>query len=72
MDTKQKVSFEENFTALERLVETLEKGGLALEEAIALYERGMRLAKECTDQLEAAELRVTQLRSGCYESEDSR
>ncbi len=64
MDTQRKISFEENFIALEQLVEALEKGGLGLEEAISLYERGMRLAKECNDQLEAAELRVTQLRAG--------
>ncbi|MDO8673740.1 MAG: exodeoxyribonuclease VII small subunit [Dehalococcoidia bacterium] len=71
MDIQPKISFEDNFVALEHLVEALEKGGLALEEAIVLYDRGMRLAKECNDQLEAAELKVTQLRAGFGGAENS-
>lgn len=64
MDTQRKVSFEENFSALAHVVEALEKGDLTLDEAIALFEQGMRLAKVCNDQLEAAELKITRLRVG--------
>ena len=60
-------TFEEAFAKLEKTVGTLEAGGLTLEEALALYEEGMRLAKLCTDQLDAAELRITQLEAAFKE-----
>ena len=55
-------SFEELYRTLEETVAKLEKGGLPLEESIALYERGMELAKRCQSQLDKAELRITKLR----------
>ena len=55
-------SFEELYRRLEETVEKLEKGGLPLEESIALYEQGMELAKRCQDVLDKAELRITKLR----------
>lgn len=55
-------SFEELYRSLEETVEKLEKGGLPLEESIALYERGMELAKRCQSMLDKAELRITKLR----------
>jgi exodeoxyribonuclease VII small subunit len=57
------LSFEQAFTALEEIVGKLESGGLALEQAVALYEEGMRLAGLCGRQLDAAELRVSRLTS---------
>ena len=42
---KKTPSFEEAFAQLEELVEKLEEGGLPLEEAVTLYERGMALVK---------------------------
>jgi exodeoxyribonuclease VII small subunit len=54
-------SFESVYARLEQAVARLEAGGLALEESIALYEAGMRLAIRCQELLEAAELRVTQI-----------
>jgi len=55
-------SFEELYRRLEETVEKLEKGGLPLEESIALYEEGMQLAKRCQEILDKAELRITKLR----------
>jgi exodeoxyribonuclease VII small subunit len=55
-------SFEELYRSLEETVAKLEKGGLPLEESIALYERGMELAKRCQSLLDKAELRITKLR----------
>jgi exodeoxyribonuclease VII small subunit len=57
----EKLTFEESFDELEATVQRLEEGELTLEEAIALYERGMRLARRCSDALDAAELQVQQL-----------
>jgi len=42
-------------------VHRLERGGLTLDESIALFERGMRLAKHCGQKLDDAELKVSQL-----------
>ena len=55
--------FEEAFHELEALVEKLESGDLSLEESLDFYEKGMALAKWCTEKLEAAELRLEQLAS---------
>jgi exodeoxyribonuclease VII small subunit len=57
----EKLSFEQAFGELEATVERLEGGDLTLDEAIALYERGMGLAQRCNATLDAAELRVQQL-----------
>ncbi len=58
---KREPSFEDAYRQLESVVQKLEAGGLPLEESIALYEEGMRLAQICSRQLDAAELRVTQI-----------
>jgi len=55
------LSFEVAFGELEATVQRLEAGDLTLEEAIALYERGMRLASHCNHVLDDAELEVKQL-----------
>jgi exodeoxyribonuclease VII small subunit len=57
----EKLSFEDAYQELESTLHRLEEGDLTLEEAIALYERGMQLAQRCGDALDAAELQVQQL-----------
>lgn len=47
-------NFEELLKELEEIVSALEKGDLTLEESIKKYERGMELAKLCTEKLESA------------------
>ncbi len=54
-------SFEAAFAELNNVVQRLEAGELTLEETIALYEQGQKLAAYCQAQLDQAELRVTQL-----------
>ena len=54
-------AFEETFRALEEVVERLERGQLRLEETLACYELGVRLAARCGAILDHAELRVTRL-----------
>ena len=58
---KREPSFEEAYKQLEEIVRRLEAGGLPLNESITLYEEGMRLAKICGRQLDAAELRIAQI-----------
>jgi exodeoxyribonuclease VII small subunit len=55
-------SFEDVYAALEEAVGRLEAGGLPLDDAIAAYEEGMRLARACRTLLDTAELRITTLR----------
>lgn len=54
-------TFDEALGQLEETVQTLESGHLQLEEALALFEHGMRLAQVCQEALDRAELRVRQL-----------
>jgi exodeoxyribonuclease VII small subunit len=61
MTEEQELSFEEAYRELEAIVRRLEEGDLALEEAIAAYERGMRLVRRCQAVLDAAQLRVEQI-----------
>ena len=53
--------FEEALDQLRQIVAQLEQGNLPLEESIAMYERGARLAAICQQRLDEAELRVVQL-----------
>lgn len=59
----EEFSFEEELNRLEKIVQTLEAGGLALEDAIALFEEGMQLAKICSQRLDTAELKISQLQT---------
>ncbi|MCL4487907.1 MAG: exodeoxyribonuclease VII small subunit [Chloroflexi bacterium] len=54
-------SFEQLFSELEQTVSKLEAGDLSLDESLVLFQRGMELAKKCTEMLERAELRVKEL-----------
>ena len=51
-------SFEEQLTALESVVERLERGDLSLEDSVRLFEEGMKLSDACKKELEAAEGKI--------------
>jgi exodeoxyribonuclease VII small subunit len=57
----EELSFEAGYAELEQLVARLQQGGLTIEESMALFQRGMALARRCAQQLDEAELRVRQL-----------
>jgi len=50
--------FETAIAELETIVSTLEQGDLALEQSLALFERGVQLSRFCHSKLEEAERRV--------------
>ncbi len=50
--------FEAAIAELESIVKKLEEGDLALEQSLALYERGVQLSRFCHARLEAAEKRI--------------
>jgi exodeoxyribonuclease VII small subunit len=51
-------SYEEQLTALESVVERLERGELSLDESVRLFEEGVKLSNACKKELEAAEGRI--------------
>jgi len=62
--------FETALKELEGIVEQLENGDLPLERALELFERGVKLSRECQKRLEEAERKVEILiknASGEYE-----
>ena len=61
MSDEQELSFEQAYARLEDIVTRLEAGDLSLDESVALYEEGQRLARRCGALLDTAELRVQQL-----------
>ena len=52
------MSFEEAMAELERVVGQLERGDVALDESIKLYERGAALKAHCDRKLKEAEEKV--------------
>lgn len=57
----EELSYEEAFAELESIVAALENSQQALEESLALFERGQLLARRCGELLDSAELRVQQV-----------
>ena len=45
MAAKKKTTFEDNIQKLEELVAQMEEGGMPLEQSLALYEKGIALAR---------------------------
>ncbi len=60
-ENEQPPRFENVIGELERLVGQLEAGQLPLDEALSLYERGVKLARVGNELLEGAERRVEEL-----------
>jgi len=50
--------FEDRLTALEAVVERLERGELSLEDSVRLFEEGVQLSNACKLELERAEGRI--------------
>jgi exodeoxyribonuclease VII small subunit len=57
------LSFETALKELETIVTKLERGDVALEESIAIYERGEALKIRCETLLKQAEERVEKIRA---------
>ena len=61
---EKKVTFEQAMARLEEIVKQLEQGDAPLEDALALFEEGTRLMKNCSTQLDKAEQKVSKLTVG--------
>ena len=56
------MSFEQALAALEKIVDDLERGDVALDQSIRIYERGEALKAHCDRLLKAAEDKVEKIR----------
>ena len=64
MTDVEEMSFEDAIKELETVVGQLERGDVALDESIALYERGAALKARCETKLKEAEEKVAKITLG--------
>ena len=57
-ETQRKGDFEKSLARLEEVVKRLESAELSLDDAMKLFEEGVKLSRDCQKQLEEAEGRV--------------
>ena len=55
------MSFEQALSALEGIVQQLERGDVPLDQSINLYERGEALRAACQQRLDAAQARIERI-----------
>jgi exodeoxyribonuclease VII small subunit len=65
-----KETFEQALAELETVVARLEDESVGLEEALKLFEKGVRLSRRCRQQLAAVETRVEQLLAEAADGEE--
>lgn len=54
-------TFEENMGRLEQIVRAMERGDVALEESLKLFQEGTELVRKCGQLLDEAELQVKKI-----------
>lgn len=55
---QQNTTFEANMQRLEQIVRAMERGDVALDESLKLFQEGTELVKNCAKMLDEAELQV--------------
>lgn len=60
-EKERELKFEEMLVELESIITKMERGGLTLEEAMTLYEKGTELEKKLGKRLEKSKQRMTLL-----------
>ena len=61
---QKNITFEQNMERLEQIVRAMEKGDVALEESLKLFQEGTGLVQACAKLLDEAELQVTKITAG--------
>ena len=61
---KNNATFEENMLRLEKIVQSMERGDVSLEESLRLFQEGTALVKDCGKMLDEAELQVSKIAVG--------
>ena len=62
-NTSEVSQFKIKLERIEQISSLLEDPDLDLEQAILLYEEGMKLSQECLSSLKQAELKITELKN---------
>ncbi|NLL49570.1 MAG: exodeoxyribonuclease VII small subunit [Firmicutes bacterium] len=57
------MKFEDALARLEEIVRSLEQGEALLDEALVLFEEGVKLARFCNEQLDQAEAKIEMMLS---------
>lgn len=65
----EQLTFEAAMDQLDIIVQKLEEGDIPLEEALAIYQKGMELSKLCHDKLKNAEEQLTTVLTDSGEEE---
>ncbi len=55
------MTLEDNFLKIEEVIEKLEAEDISLEDAFAAYSEGMKLLKDCNEQIDRVEKKVLKL-----------
>ena len=58
---EQNTSFEQNMQRLEQIVRAMERGDVALEESLKLFQEGTELVRSCGKLLDEAQLQVKKI-----------
>ena len=58
---QQNQTFEASMTRLEQIVRAMERGDVALEESLKLFQEGTELVRNCQKLLEEAQLQVKKI-----------
>jgi len=58
MPEEQEITFEEAMSRLENIVTEMERGGIPLEQMMAHFEEGAKLAKNCQEKLSSLKKRM--------------
>ena len=60
----KELSFEKAYEQLEIIADKLNSGDVSLEEALKLYEEGIKLSNQCSKALENAKQKIETLKKG--------
>ena len=61
---QQNQTFEQNMLRLEQIVRAMERGDVALEESLKLFQEGTELVRSCGKLLEDSKLQVSKITAG--------
>lgn len=62
--SQKKPTFEENISRLEQIVRAMERGDVALEESLKLFQEGTELVRVCEKLLDDAQLQISKITAG--------
>ena len=61
---EKNMTFEQSMQRLEQIVRAMERGDVALEESLKLFQEGTELVRSCTELLDNAQLQVKKILVG--------